>query len=516
MATQLINKSLLTLLVGMVKTPSLITDAEVTSITMDSRQLENDALFIATAKTIEHRQVHLKQAIAKGAKAILIDQKLPLSDAEQNCISATAVQVIAVVELDRKVSEIAARFYGHPSLALTVIAVTGTNGKTSVSQFIAQCLEASGKPCGVIGTLGIGRLQGLTESGMTTPDPVSIQAALAKFCHQSINHVVLEASSHALEQGRLNSVAIDVAVLTNLSRDHLDYHQDMASYAAAKQRLFEFASVKNVVINADDIFGQSLIESFANKNNIRLMTYSRLTTKASLTVTAIDTSLKGLNFTLINATKAYKICSKILGQFNIDNLLATAGSLLAINMAVEDVARLLSQCSAINGRMQMLGNDKQATVVIDFAHTPDALEKVLQSLREHLPNQGQLWCVFGCGGDRDTGKRPLMGTSADLYADHVVLTADNPRSEDNQAIVAAILKGVQQGSQLHIEHDRKQAITYAISHAKQEDIVLIAGKGHEQYQDIAGVKHPFNDIAVATQALAAANDAQSVARGVQK
>jgi len=394
--------------------------------------------------------------------------------------------------------------------------VTGTNGKTSVSQFIAQGLEAAGKPCGVIGTLGVGRLEALAESGMTTPDPVSIQAALAAFCHQSIEYVVIEASSHALEQGRLNSVAIDVAILTNLSRDHLDYHQDMASYADAKQRLFEFSSVKVAVINADDVFGQRLIETFTHKNDITVMTYSRTLTNTTLSANDIETSLNGLRFTLMNGANSGEIKSKVLGQFNIDNLLATAGSLLALNMSFVDVVNLVGQCAAINGRMQILGDADQVTVVIDFAHTPDALEKVLQSLRAHLPHQGQLWCVFGCGGDRDAGKRPLMGASAERYADHIVLTADNPRSEDNQAIVTAILGGIQSDQKTHIEHDRKQAITYAIRHAKSKDIVLVAGKGHEQYQDIAGVKQPFSDMTVVTQVLAAANDAHLLPTGVQK
>jgi len=516
MASDLILKDVLTLLVGMVKTPSLITNVDVTSITMDSRQLEQGALFIATAKTTEHRLTHLKQAIEKGAKAILIDQHLPLSEAEVHYVTSTAIQVISIAKLESKVSEIAARFFGHPSLALTVIAVTGTNGKTSVSQFIAQCLEAAGKPCGVIGTLGVGRLQDLIESGMTTPDPVSVQSALAGFCYEAIKYVVLEASSHALEQGRLNSVAIDVAVLTNLSRDHLDYHQDMASYAAAKQRLFEFDSVKTVVINAEDAFGQGLIKALATQDTTAVMTYGRTTANTTLSANTVKTTLEGLTFTLVNADNDSQVHSKVLGQFNIDNLLATAGSLLAINIGFDEVVNLLSQCSAINGRMQMLGSTEQVTVVIDFAHTPDALEKVLQSLQEHLPKQGQLWCVFGCGGDRDTGKRPLMGASAALYADHLIVTADNPRSEDNHAIVAAIVAGIPNGVTPYIEHDRKQAITYAINHAKPQDIVLVAGKGHEQYQEIAGVKHPFSDMTVVTQALAAANDAQSLSRGVQK
>jgi len=516
MATSIITKDVLTLLVGMVKTPDLIKHVDVTSITMDSRQVEQGALFIATATASEQRTQHLEQAIDSGAKAILIEQALPLNEQEIQALSAAKVQGIAVTHLADKASEIAARFFGHPSLALTVIAITGTNGKTSVSHFIAQCLETSGQACGVIGTLGIGRLQDLTDSGMTTPDPVSLQAALAAFCHQSIDYVVLEASSHALEQGRLNSVAVDVAVLTNLSRDHLDYHHDMASYAAAKKRLFDFVSVKTAVINAADDFGQRLMTELAGRDDITLMSYSKESIKSTIEAKGIEATLKGLNFTIVHETTSAAVKCSVLGQFNIDNLLATAGCLLAINLPFDVVNNLISQCHAIKGRMQRVGNDKQITVVIDFAHTPDALEKALQSLRNHMSPQSQLWCVFGCGGDRDTGKRPLMGASANDYADQLILTADNPRSEDNQTIVTAILAGIDDQDKTHIEHDRKQAIGYAISHAKQQDIVLIAGKGHEQYQEIAGVKHPFSDMKVAIEALAAANDEQSISMGVNK
>lgn len=519
MAMPTITKDVVTLLVGMVKTPSLINSVDVTSISMDSRRVEQGALFIATATTYEQRAHHIEQAVEHGAKAVLIEQALPLNEQEIACLAVAKIQVIVVTCLADKASEIAARFFGHPSLALTVIAITGTNGKTTVSHFIAQCLESTGQACGVIGTLGIGRLEDLAETGMTTPDPVILQAALATFCHQSIGTVVIEASSHALEQGRLNSVAVDVAVLTNLSRDHLDYHQDMATYAAAKKRLFDFVSVKTAVINVDDDFGQRLIAELASRDDMAVMSYSQGSAQSTLAAKDIETSHKGLNFTLASDTKSGQVQSDALGDFNIDNLLATAGSLLAINLPFDNVVKVISQCTAIRGRMQKVGNEKQVTVVIDFAHTPDALEKALQSLRHHMQAQGQMWCVFGCGGDRDIGKRPLMGASAEHYADHVVLTADNPRSEDNHAIVASILNGMRnQESQdkTHVEHDRKRAIAHAINEAKQQDIILVAGKGHEQYQVISGVKHPFSDMQVVIDALAAANDAHSMSAGANK
>jgi UDP-N-acetylmuramoyl-L-alanyl-D-glutamate--2,6-diaminopimelate ligase len=496
------DKMLSSLLVGMVGDPSLIADMAISSVSMDSREIESGALFIATAKEAEQRQSHIRQAIEAGAKAVLID------DISSTALTQQAVQVITVNALESKISDIAARFYGHPSLAQTVIAVTGTNGKTSVTQFIAQCLEASGQACGVIGTLGCGRIETLIETGMTTPNPVAMQAMLADFFEQSINIVVIEASSHALEQGRLNSVAIDVAVLTNLSRDHLDYHHDMASYANAKKRLFQFDSVKTAVINAQDNFGQSLIEEFEFEDTIHVMTYGQ-DSKTDIAANDANMTKQGVSFNLVKEALSAQINSSLLGLFNIDNLLAAACSLVAIGLSFEQVAKSLAQCQAAKGRMEIVGGDKQATVVVDFAHTPDALSKALLTLQDHKSAQAQLWCVFGCGGDRDAGKRAEMGATAEKYANKMIITADNPRSESNEAIVEAILSGLENPQTVYIEHDRQQAIYHAIEHAKKDDLILVAGKGHEQYQEIAGVKKPYSDIETVTTALKAANDAKT-------
>ncbi len=511
-----ITKNISTLLVGMVRTPDLIESTDVTSVTMDSRGVDTGALFIATAKDAKQRTIHIKEAIAKGARAILFDQLLPLSEKEVHCLAIAKVQAIQVVHLSEKVSEIAARFFGHPSLALTILAVTGTNGKTSVSHFIAQCLESSGNACGLIGTLGIGRLHALKDSGMTTPSPVSLQANLAEFCHQKTKYVVIEASSHALEQGRLNSVAVDVAVLTNLSRDHLDYHKSMKAYQKAKKRLFDFDSVKTVVVNVDDEFGVGLVDDLTSHKGLAIVTYSSELKDVTLQAKDIEASLKGLKFTLASRTEVGEVECSVLGHFNINNLLAAAGSLIAIKIPFKTVLNLINQCHEINGRMEMLGNQEQKSVVIDFAHTPDALEKTLKSLRHLMHTGEQLWCVFGCGGERDFGKRSLMGSKAEQYADKVVLTTDNPRSESNKTIVAEILKGIKNQDKLHVEHDRKQAITYAIKSAKDGDIVLIAGKGHEQYQEIADNRHSFSDKEIALGALVAANDERSISTGYQK
>jgi len=508
------KQSLSMLLAGMITDPSLLADLTATGLTLDSRQVQHGNLFISLSENEDQRTLYIEQALTLGAIVILFDASHVLSEQEVVALARKNVEAYPIKKLADKVGEIAARFYGHPSLAMTVIAVTGTNGKTSVSQFIAQSLEFLGLPCGVIGTLGIGRLNDLQSSGMTTPDPISLQAALANFCQQTIKYVVIEASSHALEQGRLNSVDVDIAVLTNLSRDHLDYHQDMDSYAAAKQRLFDMANLKTAVINSDDDFGMSLITRLAERNDVTVMSYSgQGKSVMTLKAQAIDATSDGVNFELVSESTSAQIHSSLLGRFNVDNLLATAASLLAINIPFDDMKKALAQCRSVEGRMQSYGGNHQAHLVIDFAHTPDALEQALKSLRVHLTNEGQLWCVFGCGGDRDIGKRAVMGQIAEHYADKIVLTDDNPRSEMPAAIVRDILSGIKNQQKVHIEHDRKLAITYVITHAHESDMVLLAGKGHEQYQEIAGVKLPFSDAEVVKQVLLVANDAiQSVQR----
>lgn len=498
--SQQVTRTLSSLLAGMVKDPTVYRDRTIESISMDSRSVTANSLFIATAKQGAQRQNHIEQAIASGAVVIVVEKNLAPANQAQD------VQIIEVINLDHKVSEIAARFYGHPSLALTIIAVTGTNGKTSVSQYIAQCLEKLGQPCGVIGTLGLGRFETIQQTGMTTPNPVLIQAALASFAQQGLQTVVLEASSHALQQGRLNAVAIDIAILTNLSRDHLDYHKTMEDYAAAKKQLFWFDSVRTVVINADDEHGRQWIAELQQQRDISITAYSQQQ-QADIQAQDVQANESGLTFELAYQQSHAQINTALLGRFNVDNLLATAGTLLTLGVDFEVVVQQIEACIPATGRMQLIEGGKQANIIIDFAHTPDALGQALQAVREHTTAQGQLWCVFGCGGDRDTGKRSLMANEAEQWADHLVMTADNPRSEDNQDIVNAMLAGITEQDKVHIEHDRKRAIQYAIAQSKQNDMVLVAGKGHEQYQEIAGVKYPFSDIEVVIETLQAANDA---------
>lgn len=470
----------------------LADDIQVSAISMDSRSVQADSLFIASAKQSAMRQQHVKQAIADGAKAIIID-------ATQS-VEAT-VPVIKMVDLDQQVSIIGDRFYGQPSKNMVVIAVTGTNGKTSVSQFIAQSLELMEKPCGVIGTLGQGRLSDLQDTGMTTPNPLQLQQTFAGMRDAGIEYVVLEASSHALAQGRLNAIAIDIAVLTNLSRDHLDYHGDMQAYAAAKRRLFLMPEVKTAIVNIDDAFGKTLHEQ-QQPAAVKWFSYSQQQI-ADWQAKNIRFDAAGLHFQLSANTNELSIDAGLLGRFNIDNLLATAAVLSTLRFKPAEIARCLSQLQPVSGRMQLLQQANSPAVVVDYAHTPDALSQALSAMRQHLNQSADLWCVFGCGGDRDRGKRPLMGAQAEQLASRVVLTDDNPRSEDSDRIIAEISAGMQQPQNAVILNDRRQAIFYAVSEAANDDMVLVAGKGHENYQEKQGSKQPFSDVAVVWEALQA-------------
>ena len=498
------QRTLKRLLEGMLDMSPQLAARQVNGLTLDSRKVGNNDLFFALAKDSSQRSTHLKQAVSKGCGVVLFDRDHALTQQDETLLEEN-VLALAIVDLADKAAEIAARFYGHPSLSLTVIAVTGTNGKTSVTQFIAQCLENAGYACGVIGTLGVGRVGSMENTGMTTPDPVTVQAVLADFYQQSISYVVMEASSHALEQGRLNSVAVDVAVLTNLSRDHLDYHKDLASYAQAKMRLFAFNSVTTAIVNKDDQFGQTVLAELVQRNDVTTLDYG-CQDKASLSANTITNSLAGLSFMLKYGQQAARVNTTLLGHFNIENLLATAGVLLSLGFSLEKVAGWLSQCQSIDGRMQSYCNEGTAHFVIDFAHSPDALAQALSSLRPHLPEDGKLWCVFGCGGDRDKGKRPLMGESAEKWADHIVLTSDNPRSENNAEIASDILAGIAEPEFVHIKHDREKAIAYVAKQATHADIVLVAGKGHETYQEFQGIKETFSDQQVVLNVIGKEND----------
>ncbi len=468
---------------------------------LDSRKLEQGDLFLACAGHTIHGFEHIDNAIAAGATAVLWEtdpdiDTLPFS--WRTSPSGLQVPLLAIPHLSAKVGVIADRFYGQPSRQLFVTGITGTNGKTSCSQFLAQIFSED-KPCGVIGTLGNGVYGKLNSSAHTTPDALTCHAFMAEMLALGAGDIVMEVSSHALEQGRVNAVQFDCAVFTNLSRDHLDYHGDMQSYAEAKARLFGVAGLKFAVINNDDEYGRQLAKRIAPPT--QLIRYGLRPDFGPVDLLASDIHLSsdGMQFHVTTPWGEGQVSARLMGQFNVSNLLAVLSVLLLHGMALDEALTKLSMVKAVAGRMECLRQAGKPVVVIDYAHTPDALEQVLSSLRQHC--HGQLWCVFGCGGDRDKGKRPLMGEIADRLADVIVLTNDNPRSESPQAILNDIQTGLTGRSVCHIIEDRALAISHAINNAQTDDIVLIAGKGHEDYQLIGGQRLSFSDMAEARKHL---------------
>lgn len=464
-----------------------------TSITADSRKIQQGSLFLAYPGLHSDGRHYIAQAIQAGATAIVWEQEGFTWNADWQIAN------LAVQGLKQQVGGIAAEFYQHPSSQLTMIGVTGTNGKTSVSQWIAQCLTFLGKKTAVLGTIGNGFLGAQTEAANTTPDAILLQAMLADYVQQHANAVAMEVSSHGLDQGRVNGVAFDVAVLTNLSRDHLDYHETMEAYASAKQKLFAWEGLGAAVVNADDVFGKSLAIAL-NAQNKPCLTYGL--TSADVQGGELNLHNAGLNMQ-VNTTLGHALLSApVLGRFNAYNILAVLATLLALKISLPDAIEAIAKIRPVLGRMQQFGGGELPLVVIDYAHTPDALEKVLSTLREQIDlpaKSAKLICVFGCGGERDAGKRPLMGNIASKLADQVFVTSDNPRSENPAAIIAAIVSDMKAG--YVVDADRANAIRVAIKGAKSGDIVLVAGKGHENYQEITGVKHPFDDALIAQATL---------------
>jgi UDP-N-acetylmuramoyl-L-alanyl-D-glutamate--2,6-diaminopimelate ligase len=377
---------------------------------------------------------------------------------------------------------------------MTMVGVTGTNGKTSTVQLLAQAWALRGVRSGSIGTLGAGLYGAVVPTGFTTPLVLQLHALLAQLRDAGAQAVAMEVSSHALDQGRVDGVHFDVAVFTNLTRDHLDYHGDMQAYGAAKAKLLAWPGLRAAVVNLDDAYGRELRATLpAGTHTIGL---SSRGAQADVRAENVVLDAAGIGFDLIVGDERTSVQSPLLGRFNVDNLLAVAGALHALGETAGAIASTLSRLQPVAGRMNRLGGDNaMPLVVIDYAHTPDALEQALSSLRAHA--QGRLVCVFGCGGERDVGKRPQMAAIAEAGADVVIVTDDNPRGEDGDAIVADILRGFSRPDAALVQRDRAAAIARAIGTAGVSDIVLIAGKGHEPYQEIAGVRHPFDDTAVA-------------------
>ncbi len=464
----------------------------VRELTLDSRKVRPGDLFLAVPGGRQDGRAHIGDAIARGAVAVAYEAE------GAPALQADGAILVPVKELADQLSAIAGRFYGEPSRALRLVGVTGTNGKTSVSQLVAQALDRLGERCGIIGTLGSG-FHGELKSGLhTTPDPIGVQAALAQLKQAGARAVAMEVSSHGLDQGRVAALAFDVAAFTNLSRDHLDYHGSMEAYAAAKAKLFAWPELSCRVLNLDDVFGRELA---GRHHDSRLISYSLTDPAAYLFCRDAHFSDDGVRADLITPRGEGILRSSLLGRFNLSNLLAVVGCLLGMDYPLDEILRVMPDLQGPAGRVQRLGGGAAPLVVVDYAHTPDALEKVLEALRPHA--SGRLLCLFGCGGDRDRGKRPLMAAVAERLADAVLVTDDNPRSEDPGQIVADIRAGFSEPERVEFMHGRGQAIGHLIASAQVGDVVLLAGKGHEDYQEIDGVRQPFSDLNEASQALAA-------------
>lgn len=475
-------------------TPARWAGVAVSGLVGDSRRVVPGSAFVALAGFNHDARVHIPAAIAAGAVAVLAEA----GGAWQAHREIDGVPVLVIADLGRQLGYIAARAEGEPSAAMTVLAVTGTNGKTSIANLIAGAATALGRRAAVVGTLGNGFYGELLPSQFTTPDPLQLQALLAGFRAGGADLVAMEASSHGLEQGRMTGTRIHTALFTNLTRDHLDYHGDMESYAAAKGHLFEWPGLQAAVINVDDAQGPRYQQQLAPE--VRCLRYSlQADSDAELVAESVVPSLEGLVLELRTPQGAAVLRSPLLGRFNASNLLAVLGGLLTLGYPLADAVAALAAVQPVAGRMQCLRVPGSALAVVDYAHTPDALEQALKAAREHTV--GRLWCVFGCGGGRDTGKRPQMGRIAAELADVCVLTTDNPREEAPQAILDHIRSGMPADASVTIIADRAAAIHHALSQAGSDDVVLIAGKGHETYQEVMGVRHPFNDVEQVSLAL---------------
>lgn len=460
------------------------------ALTADSRQAGSRTAFAAYPGSARDGRDFIPQAIANGAQAVLWER----DHFQWN--PAWNVANIGVDGLRNRIGEIAACLYGDPSASLNMLGVTGTNGKTSVSHWIAQALNMTGTPCAVVGTLGNGFMDRLAPSANTTPDAIQLQAALADYLHAGAKACAMEVSSHGLHQGRVNGCRFNIAVLTNLSRDHLDYHGSMEAYAEAKSGLFNWPGLEHAVLNLDDEFGRALSSKITASKTIGYGVE-----RGDVRAESISADRDGMRMALTTAWGRGEIHSPLLGRFNAYNLLAALSALLATGVNLEEACKSLGQVAPPAGRMQKLGGENLPLVVVDYAHTPDALEKVLATLSQ-IAGAGRVICVFGCGGNRDKGKRPLMGKAASSVADRVYVTSDNPRNEAPLAIIEDILHGVDR-TKTRVEADRARAIFEAIGEAGANDIVLIAGKGHEDYQEVHGQKLHFSDVDVAGKALAA-------------
>lgn len=469
---------------------------QTSGLTLNSNDVAENSVFIALKGANHHGLNYAKSAIEKGAIAILFDKEdAKLAD---EILANSDVLKIGVENLARNLGDIAARFYGESSQKMNVIGITGTNGKTSCSQFLAQVLENSA----VIGTIGWGKIGQLKQTLNTTPDALAVQKMLAKLKNDGCENVAMEVSSHGLAQGRVNGVQFKGAIFTNFSRDHLDYHKTLEAYLETKLKLFDAPNLEFAVINLDDEMSDKIIAAVPESVEIIGVTTKNKIAPRGETLSAenIDLNLSGIEFNALWQNQKQACHVPLIGKFNLENVLCVLATMLKLSIDLNDAAKRLKNVKPVAGRMEKFGGENnQPLVIVDYAHTPDALEKVLDSLRAHTT--GKLNLVFGCGGNRDKGKRAQMGRVAEEFADYVIITDDNPRFEASEDIIQDILSGFF-NNEAKVIYDRKMAIHRAIEHAAAQDCVLIAGKGHEDYQEINGEKFPFSDAQCVREALA--------------
>ncbi len=487
----------------------------VSGITANSKLVRNNDVFVALPGMKTHGLEYLQEALSFGASAVLVDASD--SDLANAAVAALGHQaerlmIISMDNLAEQVSSAASNFYGNPGNSFKVYGITGTNGKTTCCYLLGQLLATLGHVSGVIGTLGFGVIEhqrnvneapftkGLVQTGFTTPDAIAVQEILWSFAEASVEAAVMEVSSHSLAQHRVAGVPVKVAIFTNLTQDHLDYHGTMAAYGVAKAKLFEFASVECAVINADDELGAALAAEQV-KQGRRVITFSTENSAADIFVRSMQMSSAGTQVSIGSLWGDGMFRTPLIGEFNISNLLAIiAAACVGTGASLADVLSGVTNLDAVPGRMQAL-HIAERLVVVDYAHTPDALASTLKTLRPYV--DGTLICVFGCGGDRDTRKRPVMGGIAESLADRLIITSDNPRTEEPKKIINDILAGVTNQHSVNVLIERADAIAHAINTSEAGDVVLIAGKGHEDYQVIGAERRYFSDVEEATKVLAA-------------
>lgn len=465
---------------------SFLSDYE---LEIDSRKVDSNSIFCAYPGVSNDGRDYIKNAVNAGARAILYEPGINLE---------LPIKNIPVKNLIYYVGLLAAHKYHNPSHKFYTIGVTGTNGKTSITHWLNQLYTRLGNTTAIIGTIGAGLYSNIMDYEVTTPDPITVQKLLAAFADSKVDLLAMEVSSHSLHQGRVNGVAFKSAIFTNLSQDHLNYHKTMEAYYQAKADLFYWDGLEHAIINVDDEYGSRLNVELNNaiiKNNNSLQVFTYGINGGDLRAHDIQITLSGMSFRLKYRNEEFIVRVKVIGRFNVYNILAVVASMIARGYKLAVLVPLLSELKPVCGRMDTIIQNNGPLIVVDYAHTPDALLNTLKTLKE-VRHTGKLYCVVGCGGNRDRTKRPIMGNIATSIADYTYITSDNPRYEEPEKIIKQIVRGVV-STNYSVIVDRTRAIAKAIKHAKANDIILIAGKGHETYQEIKGIKHHFSDFEVA-------------------